>query len=106
MATQHEPYSLNSAGSIAAIVYLAVIGPCVFILQPGYVQGLVEYLDFSEPQAANIAAAEMFGLAAMAVLLNFIISRFDWRRLALIFVLISSLGNLLSLGQTDFHILQ
>jgi predicted MFS family arabinose efflux permease len=106
MATQHEPYSLNSAGSIAAIVYLAVIGPCVFILQPGYVQGLVEYLGFSEPQAANIAAAEMFGLAAMAVLLNFIISRFDWRRLALIFVLISSLGNLLTVGQTDYHFLQ
>jgi predicted MFS family arabinose efflux permease len=106
MTSTVDSYNLNSPDSIAGIVYLAVIGPCVFILQPGYVQGLVGYLGFSEPQAANIASAEMFGLATMAVLLNFIISRHDWRRLTLVFVVISCLGNLLTVGQTDIDVLQ
>ena len=36
---QHR-VDINSRRSIVAIVYLAVVGPCVFILQPGFVQGL------------------------------------------------------------------
>ena len=60
---------VNSRRTIIAIVFLAVVGPCVFILQPGFVQGLVAYLSFSEQQAGLIAPAEMFGLAATTVLL-------------------------------------
>jgi MFS family permease len=93
---------VNSRISIIAIIYIAVIAPCVFILQPGYVQGLVEHLGFSEEQAGYIASAEMFGLAFTTILLNFIASRFNWRKLTVIFLLISTAGNLLSLSITDF----
>jgi predicted MFS family arabinose efflux permease len=78
----------------------------MFILQPGYVQGLVEYAGFSEDQAGLVAAFEMFGIAATAILINFFLDRFNWRTLALVFVLISLLGNALSINQFDFNALR
>lgn len=89
---------VDAPTTIAAIVLLAVIGPCMFILQPAYVQGLVEYLRFSEEQAGMIASAEMFGLAASAIGVNFVLQRLNWRILAFCFLLISLLGNLASLA--------
>jgi len=94
---------VNSRMSIIAIVYIAVIAPCVFILQPGYVQGLVEHLRFSEAQAGYIASAEMFGIAFTTILLIFIESRFDWRKLTMVFLIVASIGNLMSLSLVDFN---
>ena len=42
---------VNSTRSIAAIIYLAVVGPSVFIIQPGFVQGLVDTLGLSPEQS-------------------------------------------------------
>jgi len=92
---------VNTPKSIAAVVVLAVIGPCMFILQPAYVQGLVEYMQFSEAQAGLIASAEMFGLATMAIAINFIMGHFNWRLLSISFLAIAALGNFLSLGLSD-----
>lgn len=47
---------INGGRSLFSVIYLAVVGPCVFVLQPGFVQGLVEYLGLSEAQAGNIAS--------------------------------------------------
>lgn len=96
---------INSRRSIIAIVFLAVVGPCVFILQPGFVQGLVVYLGFSEQQAGLIASYEMFGIAAATVLMSVISSRIDWRRFVMICLAVCVVGNLGSIGQTDFETL-
>ncbi|MBT8079058.1 MAG: hypothetical protein KJO31_10830 [Gammaproteobacteria bacterium] len=96
---------INSRQSIVAIVFLAVVGPCVFILQPGFVQGLVELVGLTEEQAGKVASIEMFGLATTTVLLSFISSRVPWRRFAMACVGICTVGNLASLGQTDFETL-
>ena len=96
---------INSRQSVIAIVFLAVVGPCVFILQPGYVQGLVEILGMTEEQAGRIASMEMFGLAATTVLLSFISRQVHWRRFTMICVGVCTLGNLASIGQTDFETL-
>ena len=101
---QHR-VDVNSRRSIIAIVYLAVVGPCVFILQPGFVQGLVEYLGLTEQQAGYIAAAEMFGLATTTVLLSFISSKVTWRNFVAICIFVCVIGNLASLGQSDFETL-
>ncbi len=61
------------------MVLLSVIGPCVFILQPGYIQGLVQYLGFDEIQAGYIASTEMFGVAASTIAMVLIASKFNWR---------------------------
>jgi len=98
---KNKPIDVNSRRCIVAIVYLAVVGPCVFILQPGFIQGLVEYLGMTEQQAGQIAAAEMFGLATTTVLLSFISERVTWRNFLVICVAICALGNFASVGQTD-----
>ena len=98
-----NPVDVNSRRSIIAIVYIAVIAPCVFILQPGYVQGLVEYLSFSEEQAGYIASAEMFGIAFTTTLLIFTEARFDWRKLTVLCLIVATMGNLLSLSLADFE---
>ena len=102
---RQQRVDVDSRQSIIAIVYLAVIGPCVFILQPGFVQGLVEYLGLTEQQAGYIASAEMFGLATTTVLLSFISAKVTWRKFVAICIFICVLGNLASLGQTDFNTL-
>jgi predicted MFS family arabinose efflux permease len=96
---------LNSRQTIIAIVYLAVVGPCVFILQPGFVQGLVQNLGFTEVQAGEIASIEMFGLATTTVLLSMISSRIRWRKFLLGCIAICTIGNLASVGQSDFSTL-
>ncbi len=92
---------VNSRQSIVAIVYLAVVGPCVFILQPGFVQGLVEYLGMTEQQAGFIASSEMFGLATTTVLLAFLAERVSWRNCLVVCIAVCTLGNIASIGQSD-----
>ncbi len=84
---------INRPISIFSIIFLAVIGPCVFIVQPGFVQGLVEYVGFSEQQGGYVAAAEMFGVAIATVLLNFIVARFHWRTMTFICLVLMIVGN-------------
>ena len=106
LATMNTRIDIDSKSSIWSIVFLSVLGPAMFILQPGYVQGLVEYAGFSEEEAGLVAAFEMFGIAATAILINFFVDRFNWRTLTLVFVLISLLGNALSINQFDLNALQ
>ncbi|WP_339671036.1 MFS transporter [Dasania marina] len=96
---------INTTRSIIAVLFVSVAGACMFILQPVYVQGLVGYLHFSESDAGMITAAEMFGLAATAVVTNFIINLVNWRLLTLIFIALATAGNLLSIGVTDINLL-
>jgi predicted MFS family arabinose efflux permease len=93
---------INSRQSIVAVVWLAVLAVCMFILQPGFVQGLGGYLGFTEQQAGQIAAYEMFGIAATTVLLSFISPHVSWRRVLYICLAICVIGNLASVGQTEF----
>jgi MFS family permease len=92
---------VNTVKSIIAIIVIAVIGPSMFIVQPAFVQGLVEYMGHSEEQAGLIASAEMFGVAATGIGINFILNRFNWRVLIGIFLALAGIGNFLSLFMAD-----
>lgn len=96
---------VNSRQCIVAILYLAVVGPCVFILQPGFVQGLVEYLGLSEQSAGYVTSAEMFGIAATTVLLSFVVERVSWRNFLVASTVLCAGGNFASVGQTDPEVL-
>lgn len=98
---ENTKVDVNSTRSIASIIYLSVVGVCVFIVQPGFVQGLVETLGLPPEQAGYIASAEMWGLATTTILLNFFAARFDWQKLTFWFLVIAVLGNIASLGQKD-----
>ena len=56
--SRNPAVDVNSSVSLLSTIYLAVIGASVFIVQPGFVQGLVEFYGFDEQQAGYIASAE------------------------------------------------
>lgn len=91
-----RPPDAQAVTSLPAAILMGVIGPEVFIVQPGFVQGLVAYLGFSEPQAGYTASAEMFGIAATTILLTFVAHRVDWRRVFAAALLVMFVANALS----------
>lgn len=86
---------INSSLGLTAALVMAVVGPEVFIVQPGFVQGLVAYLGFSDQKAGFVASAEMFGIAATTILLTFAASRFNWRVVCATSLLVMAVANLL-----------
>ena len=97
---------VNASTTICAVVFLAVLGPSMFILQPGYVEGLVRHSGLTEVHAGLVAGAETTGIAITAVLLNFVIRKLNWRILAFAFTFMSLSGNLLTLGDPDLSALR
>jgi MFS family permease len=92
----NRPIDVNSSVTLFAAVYMGIVGPEVFILQPGFVQGLVQYLGFSATGAGYIASAEMWGLAITTVILTFLAGRFNWRHIFVVSLIIIIIGNLVS----------
>ena len=75
------PIDVNSPKSLFATIYLAVIGAAVFIVQPGFIQGLVELYGFSEQQAGYIASAEVWGIALTTVVMALGGHNFSWLKI-------------------------
>jgi MFS family permease len=96
-----ESVDINSSITLFSAVYMGIVGPEVFILQPGFVQGMVQYLGFSEKGAGYIASAEMWGLAITTVILTFLASRFNWRHIFTLSLIVIIIGNLMSLLVTS-----
>lgn len=74
-----DKVDINSRGALFSMFLIGVIAPEVFIVQPGFVQGLVELLGFNDQEAGYTASAEMFGLATTTILMTFIAHRVNWR---------------------------
>ncbi len=89
---------VNSRATLSATIYLSVIGAAVFIVQPGFIQGLVEFYGFSEQQAGYIASAEVWGIAITTVLLALGGHHFDWQRILRWSLAGFAAGNLASLA--------
>jgi predicted MFS family arabinose efflux permease len=96
-AVPGRPVDVDGARCVAAGIFMGVMGGEVFIVQPGFVQGMVEYLRFSEPQAGFIASAEMTGFAVTTLLMTFLAQRIHWRRALVAFIALAVAGNLASL---------
>ena len=78
-------------------MYLGVVGPCVFIIQPAFVQGLVAVLGFDESRAGYVAAAEMWGIALATLALTLMPRLFGhWRHTLLGAALAAAAGNFAS----------
>ncbi len=91
-----ETADLDSFRGLASAILLGVIGPEVFILQPGFVQGLVQKMGFTEQGAGYIASVEMFGIAATTVALTFLAHRVDRRKLLYLSLLVMFATNAVS----------
>ncbi len=92
---------VNSARALFATVYLGVIGASVFIVQPGFVQGLVQFYRYSEQQAGYTASAEIWGLALTTVVLAAGGHNWSWRLILKLSIALFGVGNLASLMTTD-----
>lgn len=77
--SQNGSVDLNARSTLWSIFLVGVIAPEVFIVQPGFVQGLVAYLGFDDQGAGYTASAEMFGLALTTILMTFTAQRVNWR---------------------------
>jgi predicted MFS family arabinose efflux permease len=93
---------VNDRRALIASMLLGVAGPEVFIVQPGFVQGLVQYLRFSDQAAGQVASAEMFGIAVTTVAMTFAAHRVNWRLVVLISLVAMAVTNALSTVVTDF----
>ncbi|RMF99020.1 MAG: MFS transporter [Gammaproteobacteria bacterium] len=94
---------INSRVSISAAILMGVIGPEVFIVQPGFVQGMVQYLGFSDSDAGFIASAEMFGIAATTIAMTFFAHRVNWRLIFALSLLLMFLANAACTLVTDLQ---
>ncbi len=94
---------INSRQSLWSVFLVGVIAPEVFIVQPGFVQGLVEYVGFDDQGAGYTASAEMFGLAATTILMTFIAHRVNWRAVMLGSLIVMFLANAMCTLTTDLN---
>jgi predicted MFS family arabinose efflux permease len=93
---------IKTTGDVTAplpgAIVLVVLGMDIFIIQPGFVQGLVELGGYDASQAGLIASAEMFGIAATTVVMMWLASHANWRRIVQVALVADAFGNLLCLG--------
>lgn len=86
---------------LIAAILIGVIGPEVFIVQPGFVQGLVKNLGFDSDGAGYVASIEVWGIAGTTVLMTFFAHRFNWRRIVVVSLLVMAIANALCIGVQD-----
>jgi predicted MFS family arabinose efflux permease len=98
-----DPIDLNSRKTLWAVFLIGVIAPEVFIVQPGFVQGLVELVGFDDQGAGYAMTAEMFGLAATAILMTFTSHRFNWRTVIMGSLVVMFLANALCTLTNDLN---
>ncbi len=99
--TADSNLDINSRKTLWSIFLVGVIAPEVFIVQPGFVQGLVRFVGFDDQGAGYTASAEMFGLAVTTILMTFVAHRVNWRRVIFWSVIVMSLANILCTVVSD-----
>lgn len=95
-ASQNAMRNVNTPGILLAILYISVIGPAVFIVQPGFVHGLIAGYHFNDQEAGYIASAEMWGIAVTTLVMGFVLHRFNWRTMMALAALVIAAANFLN----------
>ena len=96
----NDSVDINSRQTVFSMFLVGVIAPEVFIVQPGFVQGLVELLGFDDRGAGYTASAEMWGLAATTILMTFIAHRVNWRSVIFWSLIVMFVANILCMMTT------
>jgi predicted MFS family arabinose efflux permease len=89
--------SLDGGVARIAAILMPLIGGMPFVIQPGFVQGLVTAGGFSEREAGLIASAEMTGFAVSAISVAIFASRWPRQRVISIALALSTIMNIVSL---------
>jgi predicted MFS family arabinose efflux permease len=88
----------NARVRLIAAILVGVIGPEVFIVQPGFVQGLVQNLGFDDQSAGYAASIEVWGITATTLVMTFFSHRFNWRKVITGSLLLVAVANALCIG--------
>jgi len=96
---------MTSRSSIVAATIFEIASVLVFIIQPGYVQALVDLGGMSGAQAGYVASAEMIGYAATMILMTMLSHRLPWRPMLATFVALQASGTLACLVSGDANML-
>lgn len=99
--TGTSSFDVNSRSARWSAILFGVIGTQVFIVQPGFVQGLVEVSGYSEREAGFVAAAEMAGIALTASAMTILAALLNWRLSLAMCCLLAIAGNLISAVLTE-----
>ena len=83
------------------LAFLASAGLFYVNIMPAIVSGLIEALGFTNQQAGNVASANMYGAAAGALFIVFLIKRINWRVASTIFLSTLIVIDLLSIKLSD-----
>src|SRR6516225_9362130 len=107
--TAEAPPAMSAAGGSArlpltAAILVGVVGAEVFIVQPGFVQGLVEKLGFDERGAGYAASIEVWGITATTLLMTFFAQRFNWRKVITVSLLVVAIANAACIGVHNHHL--
>ena len=78
--------SPNSMKARIILAFLTTAGLFYVNIMPTIVSGLIEALGFSNQQAGNIASANMYGAAAGALLIVFLVKRLNWQLVSVLFL--------------------
>lgn len=96
---------INSTIVIVAAILFCTIGPQTVMLLPGFVQGLVQYMGFTDQQAGFITSSEITGMTLGTIAIIYLVSRSNWRILFGLSLLLIVTGNLLSILINEFYTL-
>lgn len=96
-----QKVSPNSMTARIFLAFLASAGLFYVNIMPAIVSGLIEALGFTNQQAGNVASANMYGAAAGALFIVFMIKRINWRLASVIFLSTLIAIDLLSIKLSD-----
>lgn len=97
--------AMDARFAVASATIFGIVSVLVFIIQPGYVQGLVDLAGLTGQQAGYVASAEMTGYAATVILMSFLSHRLPWRSMLAVCVLVQASGNCICLWGSDVWLL-
>lgn len=87
-----------SARTVALGIGMVVVGMQVFIIQPGFLAGLVNGRGLTEAWVGYIASGEMFGIALVAIIAAALGQKLPWRRAAIAATLLIASADLASIA--------
>ena len=86
---------------VAAILPLAVT-PVAITMQPGMVQGMVDFFGFTQPEAGFVVSAEVFGIMAGAIGFAIVGGRVSWRWALFAGLILTIAANLVCIVRNDY----
>ncbi len=100
----HQRTEFDNWRSLTIGIYMALAGYAVMVGLPVISTQWVDNLGFSEVQVGRVASADLFGLAAGAIIAYFVVARFDRRLLTVAAASVAIAANLLCIYFQTYEI--